>query len=39
MNHIVNRNRFSGGDKLYTKQADSKKYINAHHNNVPSGLR
>ena len=29
MNHIVNRNRFSGGDKLYTKQADSKKYINA----------
>ena len=33
MNHIVNRNRFSGGDKLYTKQADSK-YINAHHNNA-----
>lgn len=38
MNHIVNRNRFSGGDKLYTKQADSKKYINGHHNNVPSIL-
>jgi len=38
MNHIVNRNRFSGGDKLYTKQGDSKKYINAHHNNVPSIL-
>lgn len=38
MNHIVNRNRFSGGDKLYTKQADSKKYINAQHNNIPSIL-
>ena len=38
MNHIVNRNRFSGGDKLYTKQADSKKYINAAHNNIPSIL-
>ena len=38
MNHIVNRNRFSGGDKLYTKQGDSKKYINAQHNNVPSIL-
>ena len=38
MNSFMNENRFSGGDKLYTKQADSKKYINAAHNNIPSIL-
>ena len=38
MNRIVNRNRFSGGDNLYTKEADPKKYINAVHNSIPSIL-
>tara|TARA_E500000178_G_scaffold352498_1_gene416070 strand:+ start:1064 stop:2752 length:1689 start_codon:yes stop_codon:yes gene_type:complete len=38
MTHIVNRNKFSGGNKLYTKETDTKKYINAGHNSIPSIL-
>ena len=38
MTHIVNRKQFSGGDKIYTKTSDIKKYLNTYHNNVPSIL-
>ena len=38
MTNIVNRMEFSGGDKLYTKQDDTKKYINVGHNSIPSIL-
>ena len=38
MGHIKNRNTISGGEKLYTKQADTKQYINTGYNSVPSIL-